>query len=609
VSDLLAQLKEMAESQGPAWKPVQGRDERPTGSKDLARVRDLPRREPLTAEEQEAAAVEMTARLGYENPNCVCGKLGSPCIKKLRPLQGWYLKEASNGGALGFIPVGGGKTGLDLLLPMVLPGVRLAVLLIRPQDAEQLRRDYAVWSQHFRTPNLAGGAGHFHPGRPTLEILPYSQLSRPEQTHYLASRKPDLIIADEAQALKDRKSARTGRFLRYYVTAKDTRFFAHSGSLTTRNLNDLCHLAALALREGSPLPLDTNEAERWSLATDPTIEGADEGALRSLAEGDETATHAIHRRIVETPGVVSTTDTSVDVKLTLEEAEVFLPESLKEHIRTALRGQRPDGEELTTDLEMAEVAMQLSCGFFYRWKFPRGEPEDLIYRWFEARKEWNRELRKKLERRVDGLDSPRLLRDAAERAAAGYKGPLPVWRSETLEAWAAVEKLVVPSPDVVWLDTYLAEACAAELARAPSICWYDFTEFGAMVAKLSGCPRFGGGPDGSAKLLNELKENQGTRSIVVSRNAHGTGKNMQAHNRMLFPTPPSDGGAWEQAIGRCHRYGQKRDVSVVTYQHTAAHKKAFDTATKFATYIQQISGNPQKLVYGERLFDGGGNFL
>ena len=36
--------------------------------------------------------------------------------------------------------------------------------------------------------------------------------------------------------------------------------------------------------------------------------------------------------------------------------------------------------------------MQLSAGFFYRWRYPRGEPEVLILDWFRKRQAWNREL-------------------------------------------------------------------------------------------------------------------------------------------------------------------------------------------------------------------------
>jgi hypothetical protein len=55
--------------------------------------------------------------------------------------------------------------------------------------------------------------------------------------------------------------------------------------------------------------------------------------------------------------------------------------------------QRPDGEELVEATDVAACARQVALGFFYRWKFPRGEPVDLIDEWFGLRKVWAKVLR------------------------------------------------------------------------------------------------------------------------------------------------------------------------------------------------------------------------
>jgi hypothetical protein len=531
-------------------------------------------------------AAEMTARLRLDNPRCDCARLRpevvargqTPCITELRPLQGWYLWEAAEvGGAVGLIPVGGGKTGIDVLTAMVVPDCDLAVLLIRPSDVKQLLADYRVWSQHFKVPNLVGGPGPWVAGRPRLEVFPYSQASRPENAHWWTARSQNtsghlVVIADECQKLKDRKASSTSRFLRHFATRPETKFFAHSASFTTRGMDDHCHLTALALREGSPEPLSPSVVEAWAECIDPAVHGepADPGALNQMCREGEPLERALHRRIVETRGVISTSDVSVTSKLRFLEAHADPPQAIQDALAKVRREEkRPDGEILMDEMEVAAVAMQVVCGFFYYWRFPRGEPEDLIEEWFRRRKEWNAEVRDGLKRKVEGMDSPKLLRDAAERGLSGYRGELPVWRAASLPKWKEIEDRVVPVPAVQWIDDYLARAAAEWARKHVGIVWYKFSAFGRKVAELTGLPRYGekaskvynlnatpamlSARDGKRELGtwddspgDWIQVELGERSIVASLNAHGTGKNLQAFHRQLWSNPPADGGAWEQ---------------------------------------------------------------
>lgn len=587
-------------------------------SDDLARVLALPRRLPPSFDEQKVIAAEMTQRLRRDNPKCNCARLRpevvargqNPCITELRPLQGWLLHEASQtGGALGLLPIGAGKTGLDALLAMVVPNCKLALLMLRPSEVEQFNRDFACWSQHFTTPNLVDGPGGFVPGRPALELFPYSKLSQQAKATYLTERGPDVIIADEVQALKARKASRTGRLLRYFASAPGTRFFCHSGSITTRGLDDFAHLLAVALRQGSPLPLHPGVIEVWAEAVDPNQGGApaDAGALYKLCAPGESLRQALNRRIVETKGVVATSDASVDAKLVFKEAPAEAPADVKRAVADVYsRAQRPDGEELVDELEVARVAAQVAAGLFYYWAFPRGEPAALIDEWFNRRQEWNREVRDQLKYRREGIDSPGLLQNAAERAYGVGKMAAslgPKWHSDTFRAWRAIEAKVVPDVRVKWISTYLAEAAAKWAAEEPSIVWYGLSAFGRKLAELGGFACFGAGEEASRTILDE----KGDRSIVASIRAHGTGKNLQSFWRTLIANPPADGGIWEQCIGRTHRYGQSRSVvEAWIYRHMPEFKQPFAKAREFARYAQEITGTPQRLLYGEYSWDSSG---
>lgn len=137
-----------------------------------------------------------------------------------------------------------------------------------------------------------------------------------------------------------------------------------------------------------------------------------------------------------TPGVVATDESAVSMSLVIRKRDPGpAPDELLGHIATALSGQRPDGEEFVDELQRVVCARQLASGFFHRWRYPdiRGVPQDpeLILRWFARRQEFNRELRDRLKRPAEHLDSPGLLVRAAIRAhqSPPYDGDLPTWRA------------------------------------------------------------------------------------------------------------------------------------------------------------------------------------
>lgn len=830
-------------------------------SDDLRRILALPRRKKP---DTKALAAEWTLKLQRGDVACNCAQLRPDmgCITELNEIQGWYLSEAATvGGVIGPIGVGSGKTALGILLAMVVPDCKVAVLLVPPNLKKQFEYDFECWSQHFKTPNLAGGKGTFTPGRPVLHVLAYSELSHESCSAWLSTIKPDLIIADEVQCLKDLNSVRTDRFIRYFQSAPDTKFFCHSGSLSTRSINDYCldpatrvltsdlrwvraedvkpddeligfdenlgrcklqrtnvravagltqpkyrvttdrgvvvcsathkwvqcsrngvrskrkwtethsllegdeiaffvepwefdasreggylaglldgegwlcekgkvgfgqlagavldryragltrlgikfttqphksgvfrvlpngeapsvrllgmlmpsrlmqkatrtwegkapwgkntrparvtkieylgeghviaietgthtliaegflthncHLAGVALGEASPLPLHPGAVAEWSSAVDPQPgDGirAPAGALKSLCGPGEDVLEGFSRRLLETPGVVATEESTLGLPpLVMTERKVkAVPEAVRNALaHTRALQQRPDGEELVQATEVAAVCRQLACGFFYRWKFPRGEPVELIEEWFQVRQNWNRELRERLKYRVEGMDSPLLCKRAAERWFGGYtwtdnagkvqsiapktrRGPLPVWESTFFLPWLEIENRVYHETEAVWLSDFLAQDAADWATKNKGIVWYEHGAFGGKVAEISGLPLYGGGDEASEGIIAE----DGKRSIIASVKAHGTGKNLQKFRRNLVAQPPSDGGAWEQLIGRTHRQGQKADeVSVAVYRHTDEMVDALDKATSYARYVQSTLKNIQKLCYVRR---------
>lgn len=570
-------------------------------SRDLERILELPVKPAFDL----SLVDEYTRLLSRPNDNCTCAALGRPCVKRFNVVQAQAIFEmfdpgyraGKSAGLFAPISVGGGKTLLDLIAALVVPACKRAVLFIPAQLRNQLLAlDWELYGNHWRLPNLAGGR-FFTPGLPVLHVIAYSELSHAKSTDLLEKLVPDLIIADEAHNLRKPSAARTKRFRRYFKAHPATRFVCWSGTLTSRSIKDYGHLADLGLGEGSPVPTDYQTLEQWAKAIDPSDFPLPLGALRKLCQPGEHVREGFRRRLLSTKGVVAS-GAADDCKATLIVAKrsvASAPQTISVVTAEVERTwQRPDQDELTDALSFYACLSQLASGFYYRFIFPRGEDPALIEQWKTARADWRRELRLKLKMPRVHLDSPLLCTQAAIRYhKGGYDGPLPVWNAVYWPAWHDIRKSVGPETQTVWIDEWLARDAAAWAVEKPGIVWFEYNAFGDKVAELSGCTLYGAGE----KAGEAIAQARGDRSIVASRVAHGTGKNLQfAFSRNLFGNLPVSNQDWEQCIGRTHRPGQPEDeVTVDIYQHTDALVNAFKRVCNEERYVQDTMGTVRKL--------------
>lgn len=548
-----------------------------SGSADLERILGLPYRE--VTEETKAQLVEVVTN-HFRLP-------GSTAT--LKPVQAWALYEMSRlGGLLGPIGVGHGKTLLNILAPMAVPNCRLAVLLLPPALKAQMSENWAHWAKHFRVPNLSGH-GTYDKTRPSVVIISYYELQNAKATTLLESICPDLIVADEAHNLRHKKSARTGRVLRYLAVHPQTRVCAWSGTLTNKSILDYAHLSAICLKSGSPLPVHWATAEEWSNALDSRPRGmpSPAGALSKLCPNGETLREGFRKRLLGTPGVVATQGASVDCSLYILERKIETPSSISEALKK-LRStwDRPDGEKLKEGTAVAACARQLASGFYYRWEYPRKEPKALIDKWLEVRANYNSEIRAMLKNPKPHLDSEQLLRNAAQRHIDKYEGPLPKWESEYYAEWQATKDTVRPITVPVWVSDYLLEDCAR--AEKGSLIWYEHDAFAPRLAQY--VHTFAAGDD-------SVRQEKGDRTVALSLLSHGTGLELQRFSNNVVANYPTATKLWEQFIGRTFRQGQKADeVLVQVYRHTPELRKAFRTAKADALYVKETQGTDQLLL-------------
>ncbi len=583
------------------------RGQAPTNSEDLRRVLALPTRERPDDETLKSWAAALKIEFGKVNSNCECrSKFGRPCCSDLLPIQAWALTEARKyGGILGPIKVGGGKSLLDILTPMVV-GSKVAVLLLPPNLKHQMRAvDWHYYGQHWRLPNLPGER-FYTPGAPILHIVAYTELSGASSSDLLQRLNPDTIIADEAHSLKNRKAARAKRFLRHFKSAPNTKFFCWSGTMTTKSVRDYAHLSQHSLKAGSPLPTNYAVIEEWAGHLDPIDFRAPIGALAQFGTSPD-AREGFAKRLRTTPGVITSGDgVTCAASLVCQKRHIDVPGEISAKLRQLEADwERPDGGEAFVDaLSVIRCANELSSGFFYRWIWPRGETVAVIDRWLEVRKNWHKELRERLKTPAVHMDSPLLLAKAAMRWIMGYThierdpagneirrvqippktkgGPLPSWNSEFWPEWSEVRNTAKPETEAVWVDDFLAADAASWGKKDHGVIWYDFSAFGKKVLELDPTLVFcGPGEEGNVRVA----ELRGKERALCSIRAHGTGKNLQMFSRALVANPANN---LEQLLGRHHRQGQLADEVIFDfYAHTESYRRAIDTAKNRSDYSEQ----------------------
>lgn len=522
---------------------------------------------------------------------------------RLHPIQSLALHWIrETGGLLGPMAVGTGKTLVTLLAPAA-AGAQRPMLLVPPTMQIPLRREIAKYKKHFKMPR-------------NLIILPYSVLSQASSTGLLGGSEanamfPDLIIADEVHHLRHDSAARTKRLLRYFQRFPQTGFVAVSGTLTSRGLKDYAHLAELALRDNSPLPLEERELIAWSNCIDARADArpqdwslfAEFHDLRKVDEEHRTvkAREAFRERLVTTPGVVATQEGSVEASLVMKLRPIEIPRAVREALFELNKTWcRPDGEELATALDKWRVTTQLVQGFYYYWDWPNGIVD---HEWMSARAFWHKEVRRITSMNIEGLDSKLLVRNAILSGVLRDPTAVAAWHG-----WEAVRHRPQPPTKTQWIDDYLLRDAVRWLEAHPGgLVWYRDICVRDRLAGITNPMEklaLAGSGDGfwDNRSIEVYSSNEDVpvdgRSMALSIDAHGTGLNLQANHENLILSFPSSGKTCEQLLGRTHRYGQEEDeVSFTYYAPTPDAQASVEKAKEDARYIQQTQGSPQKLCY------------
>ena len=319
-----------------------------------------------------------------------------------RPIQSAALIEAANAdGLFAAIGVGWGKELIGLALAEAFGSTNAVYIVPTDLKAQVIREANTFYGKHFHLP------------LDRITIISYHDLSDANTATILEEINPDAVICNEAHYLRHKESARTKRFMRFAKGHPQCKYAFMSGTMTTRSINDYAHLIELALRKNSPVPRGYREINNWAGALDVKPDyGMAPGVLKRFCAEGETVREGFRRRLVETEGVVATEEGAIGTSLIICKLVPKIPKSVKEQIAHVKKHWEIGGEEITDATTKARVLKQLASGFYYRWAWPNDEPDE---EWLEARSNWHREVRQKLSHASEGLDSPHLLAQAAER--------------------------------------------------------------------------------------------------------------------------------------------------------------------------------------------------
>lgn len=549
-------------------------------TRELARVLSLPRR-VWSEESAEQVARELTILLRKANGSMV-----------LRAVQAQALLETGiKGGLFAPIRVGGGKTLLSLLAPLLLES-RRPLLILPAKLIEKTKREWRILATHWQIPNY-------------IQIKSYEWLGRIQAQRYLEEEyQPDCLILDEAHKVKNVKAAVTRRLVRFKRNRPEVKVVAMSGTITKRSLKDFAHIIMWCLgAQNCPIPTGWTELEDWADALDESTNASDKklgiGYLSLLCNEEERkepdslvgVRRAFGRRLSETKGVVSTAEGLLGCSLTIEALEVNVSKDTDDAFDLLRKTwNTPDGWPLTDPLQVWRVARELSLGFYNRWE-PRPPPD-----WMIARKEVSAVFRDILSNNKRNLDSLLMVVNAIDDGYYPEARPI-------LDHWRLIELTFTPHSVPVWFDDSCIKAAAHWSLERPGIIWCEHVPFAERLAKYANLSYYG------RKGLNAngryIADHPAGESLIASVASNAEGCNLQKWNRNLVTScPPANGGStgWEQLLGRTHRDGQLADeVECQLFITSIEHINAFVQALKDANHNEQMMRQPQKLLYADTL--------
>lgn len=520
---------------------------------------------------------------------------------RLKPIQAVALAEIYQyHGLLGPIRVGGGKTLISYLAPVVFSVPKLRPMLIIPAKLKRKTEDsFRELAKHWRGPDPA-----------TYRIETYERLGRHTAGEVLGPKgerlapalldkyRPDILVLDEAHKAKNKGASCSRKILRYIRENPGVVVVALSGTLFRRSLKDFAPLAEGALPRTCPVPTAYGELESWAGALDEKVSSLRRvlpGPLVQFCTPEERATgpditalrSGFGRRLVETPGVVASKDGPLEQSLVISEIRIDDPDpKIDGHFQIFRETwTTPAGIDVPDGITFKRHALEMALGFEYFWD-PQ-PPED----WLAIRRAFNRLCREVIKHNRRNIDSVKAAVLAIEKGL--YPG------IEVLTEWRKIEPTFKPNTVSSWFSSEVLEFAQAWAEEHKGLIWVDHSAFGRALSEIAGIPYFG--PEGKTPEGVYIMDAKKGYPAIASVKSNSEGRDLQylwCDN--LLVSPPSNGLAWEQLLARTHRDGQPaEEVTADWIANCSENLKDFAQACLDARAQEAITGQPQKLRYAD----------
>lgn len=521
----------------------------------MSRISELRRRDWTTSDP--AAISELSSAL------CPSG------AQQLRPIQAMALRECLQlGGVWLAARVGAGKTLVSGALATLYEDCR-PLVIVPGGHSDKTELEFKGYRK------MGWELSH------TIQVVTYSDIARDVDEKLFRSYAPGMLICDEVDKLRRVGKSGSGtarRVSQYMAQYPQTRMAAMSGTMFKEGLKDYGHILNWALKKNAPVPELPSRIAVWHSALK---EGsAPKSVWRELTSADfgPDFRRAYRERLWTTPGVLISVDAFDGVPLTLDRVSLDADAAL---VRLYDEGVTPDGLDVVEDgSEDAEgidgtwaVERQMALGFYYK---PDPEPpED----WKKARRAWFRFVRKMIQ--AGHFNTELQVRRWAEKND-----------NSTWLAWKAIQPTFQPRFVPVWLHDRAIEFARAWGAHG-GIVWTDHRAFASRLSAETGWRWFaGGGRDQTGMMIEECTD----RTIIASRQANGTGRNLQRWCRGLITAFPGNGRDAEQLLGRQHRDGQLQPVSVDILTACRAHHADIAKVIDLSNQEYEEMGRQNKIL-------------
>lgn len=531
-------------------------NEGPEDNKEFQKIINLPQRDP---EKDGKMLTKPMTRL-LKTPE------GS---QELRPLQALALCETYDHGAFICLPVGYGKTLISYLVPSLFKiqdKIEYRCTLLLPASLiQKTRNDFLLLRDHWQSAPIS--------------ILSYEALSRNPDA--LNEQGPQILICDEADALKNPKSGVTKR-VKKYLKNSNCLFLPMSGTMLNRSISDLAHLIYWSLPYNlCPIPTQYWDLQKWCAATDENPMFVSKlGALKYFGNTRKEVRKNFGKFLRKIPGVITSMEKTATAKINIEYKHIEIPEITKQAKHCRKYWETPSGTEFISALDKYSRLRQISQGFCYEWT------EKPPVKWLGTRQAFGRFVRQKLQH-------SRTL-ETESQIVDNY------WNNREVKNWVRVKPEYKPITKPVWFSAnLLLNIWKYVKPNERTLIWVSqkavgeaLVESNATIDEVSyfhekGCDKTG-------RSINDYKG----KVAIVSTRSVAKGFNLQRFTNNIIVSCPKLGKTMEQILGRTYRSGQEKEVNVLVIGTIPENKEDFEQAKKDALYIQSVLTNPQILCEG-----------